>query len=85
MDSVSLPPELERSAAEAVATGRYRDLSDVVQAGLAVLRRAEADIAEFVTSLEEVQAEGKRDGFLSAQDVHSRMNAMLDEWARAKV
>ena len=42
-DDVTLPPELERFAEEAVAAGRYRDLSDVVAAGVSLLRRAEAE------------------------------------------
>ena len=39
MDTVTLPPELERFAAEAVAAGRYRSVSDVVAAGVTLLQR----------------------------------------------
>ena len=34
MDAVTLPPELERFAEEAVAAGRYRDFSELVAAGV---------------------------------------------------
>ena len=39
MDNVILPPELERFATEAVAAGHYRDVSDVVAAGVTLLQR----------------------------------------------
>ena len=39
MDSITLAPELERFAAEAVASGRYRDMSAVVAAGRPALDR----------------------------------------------
>jgi putative addiction module CopG family antidote len=38
MDHVTLTPELDRFAAEAIATGRYRDVSEVVRAGLSLLK-----------------------------------------------
>jgi putative addiction module CopG family antidote len=84
MDQVTLTPELEQFATEAVAAGRYRDVGEVVHAGLSLLRDAEAERAAFEASLEAAQAEGERDGFHSAADVHRRMTAMLDEIARAK-
>jgi antitoxin ParD1/3/4 len=75
---VTLPPELERFAAEAVAAGRYRDVSEVVRAGLSLLQRAEAEVAEFVVSLEEARAEGERDGFLNAEQVEQRVRAIVE-------
>jgi putative addiction module CopG family antidote len=81
MDHVTLPPELERFATEAVAAGRYRDMSEVVQAGLSLLQRAAAEVAEFVTSLEEARAEGERDGFLTAEQVERRVRAAITDAA----
>jgi antitoxin ParD1/3/4 len=78
MDNVTLPPELERFAAEAVVAGRYRDVSEVVRAGLSLLQRAETEVAEFVVSLEEARAEGERDGFLNAEQVEQRVRAIVD-------
>ncbi len=80
---MTLPPELERFATEAVAAGRYRDMSAVVEAGLALVRQTEAQVADFVASLEDAKAEGERDGLESAEEVHREMTFMLDEMARA--
>ncbi len=81
---MSLPLDLEQFAAEAVAAGRYRDVSEVVAAGIGLLRRAEAEVAEFVRSLEDAQAEAEREGCRGADDVHREMAAMLDEMAHAR-
>jgi putative addiction module CopG family antidote len=50
MDALRLPAELEHFAAEAIASGRYRDMSEVITAGLSLLRRAEAARAAFNAS-----------------------------------
>ena len=41
MDTVTLPPDLERFAEAAVAAGRYRDIAELVAAGVDLLRRRE--------------------------------------------
>ena len=84
MDDIRLSPELEQFAAEAVAAGRYRDVSEVFAAGIGLLQRAEAEVAEFVRSLEDAQVEAEREGCRSADDVHREMAAMLDEMAHAR-
>jgi putative addiction module CopG family antidote len=84
MNDVTLPPELERFAEEAVAAGRYRDLSDVVAAGVSLLRRAEAERAAFISSLEEAQAEAEREGWHELDDVLAEVDAIIDEEARAR-
>lgn len=48
MDAVTLPPELVQYAAEAVAAGRFRDVSAVVTAGVSLLRRQEQGRAGFI-------------------------------------
>lgn len=80
MDSVTLtlPPELERFAAEAVAAGRYRDVTEMVQTGMRLLQRAEEERTAFVRSLEEAQAEGERDGFLTLEEVEADVLAAID-------
>ena len=83
MDPVTLPPELERFAADAVAAGRFRDLSDVVAAGVDLLRRAEAERAAFIASLEEAEAEADRDGWLTLDEVMRDVDAAIAEMARA--
>ncbi|MGH7112651.1 MAG: type II toxin-antitoxin system ParD family antitoxin [Stellaceae bacterium] len=85
METVNLPPELERFAAEAVAAGRYRDISEVVAAGVALLQRAEAARAEFNASLEEAEAESERLGFCTLEDVHAEMTDIIEKARRARV
>jgi putative addiction module CopG family antidote len=77
MESVTLPPDLERFAAEAVAAGRYPDLSAVVEAGVNLLRRTEAASAALLASVNEAQAEGDREGYLAADDVTARVASRL--------
>lgn len=83
MDLLTLPPELERFAAEAVAAGRYRDLSDALAAGLRLLQRAEAERAAFNALLEAAEAEGEREGFFTIEEVHREINDLIDELDRA--
>jgi len=54
---MSLPTDLRKYAADAVATGRYRDVGKVLAADVGLLRKAEAEVAEFVRLLEDVKAE----------------------------
>jgi antitoxin ParD1/3/4 len=77
METVNLPPELERFATEAVATGRYRDISEVVATGVALLQRAEAARAEFNASLEEVEAESERLGFCTLAEMHAETTEII--------
>jgi putative addiction module CopG family antidote len=84
VNNVTLPPELERFADEAVAAGRYRDLSDVIAAGVSLLRRAEAERAAFIRSLEEAQAEAEREGWHELDDVLAEVDAIIDEETRAR-
>src|SRR5690349_17416601 len=51
MDDMTLPPELERFAAEAIAAGRYRDKAALLAARVDLVRRLEAERAAFVAAL----------------------------------
>ena len=84
MATVTLTPEQERFAAEAVAQGQFRDLDEVIGAGLDLLRQAEAERAAFIASLDAAQAESERDGFLDAGEVHLELNAKIEEMVRAR-
>jgi putative addiction module CopG family antidote len=84
MTTVTLTPEQERFAAEAVAQGRYRDVGGVVQASLDLLRRAEAERLVFITSLDEAQAEGDRNGFFTIEEVGQEMDAIIDAAERRR-
>lgn len=69
MDGVVLPPELEQFAADAVATGRYRNVGEVVAAGVGLLRRTETLRDELRASVLAAEANGERDGFLLLDEV----------------
>lgn len=77
MDSITLAPELERFAAEAVASGRYRDMSAVVAAGINLLQRTEAARAALLASVTAAREEGDRTGYLTAADLMARVEARL--------
>ncbi len=77
MDGITLTPDLERFAAEAVAAGRYRDLSEVVAAGVSLLQRAEAARATLLASVMAAQEKGDRTGYLTADDLVARVEARL--------
>jgi putative addiction module CopG family antidote len=79
MDDVILPPELERFAAEAIATGRYRDLSEVVAAGVSLLRRQERARTHFIASLEAAEAEAEREGWHCLDEVMAEAEQIVVE------
>jgi len=78
MNAVTLPPDLEQFAAEAVATGRYRDVSDVVSSALSLLQQAEAGRATLIASLDEAQAEGERAGFVTIEALERSTDAIIE-------
>ena len=84
MNAVTLPPELERFADEAVANGRYRDVDEVVRTAVGLLQRAEAERAAFVASLETAQAEGERDGFFTIDEVAAELDEVIAKAERAQ-
>jgi Arc/MetJ-type ribon-helix-helix transcriptional regulator len=77
MDNVTLPPELKRFAIEAVANGRYRDLSKVLAAGLELRHQADAEVAAFVDSLEGARAEADHDGWCSLEEVMAEADQII--------
>ena len=81
MDGVTLPPDLEQFATEAVAAGRYRDTAEVVRAGVQLLQRAEAEVAEFVASLETARDEANRDGWVSLDEMLAEMDQIIRDTA----
>ena len=79
MDDVALPPELARFAEEAVAAGRYRDLSDLVAAGLRLLQRQEQARAELLASVLAAEEEAEREGCMTGDEMIARVRARLAE------
>jgi putative addiction module CopG family antidote len=84
MNAVTLPPDLERFADEVIAKGRFRDVDEVVRAGVSLLQRAEAERAAFEASLTNAIAEGVRDGFLTLDEVMRDADALLEEMANSR-
>ena len=77
MTNVTLSPEQERFAAEAVASGRFRDVSEVVGAALDGLRQLERQRAELLASVIAAEQEGERNGFLTGDEVAARVRATI--------
>ena len=84
MSDVTLTPELERFAAEAIAAGRYRDVSEVVQAGLSLLQRTDAARAALLASVLAAEAEGDRDGYLALDQLKVEMRQTIHSAARPR-
>lgn len=74
---VTLSPEQERCAAEVVASGRHRDVSEVEGAALDGLRQLERQRAELLASVMAAGQEGGRDGFLTGDEVAVRVRATI--------
>jgi putative addiction module CopG family antidote len=81
MENVVLPPELEQFAAEAVATGRYRDLSDLVTPGIGIPRRTEEASAPLLQSIQAAERNGELNGFLTNDEVMGDADAAIEEMA----
>ena len=77
MDNVTLPPDLERFVTEAVAAGRYRNLSDVIAAGVSLLQRHDQARAELLASVEAARKESDRDGYLTGDEVAEQVRATI--------
>lgn len=77
MDDVTLPPELERFADEAVAAGRLRDVSAVVAAGVSLLQRQEQARTGLLASVLAAKEESERQGYLTGDEVAARVRATI--------
>ena len=77
MDTVTLPPELEQFAEQAVATGRFRNVSEVVAAGVSLLQRQEQARAELLASVLAAKEESDRQGYLTGDEVAARVRATI--------
>jgi antitoxin ParD1/3/4 len=77
MNAITLPPDLERFADDIVAQGRFRDVAEVVAAGVSLLQRAEAERAAFIASLETAEAEADREGWHNLDDVLVEMDQII--------
>lgn len=83
MGKVSRKPELEAFAAQCVASGRFSDVEEVMDAALVLLREREKQRAEFVASLDAAEQEADEKGWLEIEDVMAAIDA--DEAAERAV
>lgn len=79
MDGTALPPELDRFAVEAVASGRYASRDEVIAAGVRLLKEADAEVTDFVQSLEDARDEATRDGWHSLDAVLAEADEIIAE------
>ena len=77
MTDVTLSPEQEHFAAEVVASGRYRDVTEVVGAALEGLKTFEAQRAALRASVLAARDEAERDGYLSSDELIERVEAQI--------
>jgi putative addiction module CopG family antidote len=77
MAGVTLPPELAQFAAEEVAAGRYRDLDDLVRAGVDLLKQRAQARAALLASVLAAQEEGDRVGYLTSEEVTAHVRATI--------
>ena len=77
MDGITLPPELDRFAVEAVASGRYASRDEVIAAGVRLLKETDAEVTNFVRSLEDARDEATRDGWHSLDDVMAEADEII--------
>ena len=79
MPNVSLTPELERFAEACVQSGRYNSVSEVTRAALRLLQQVEEQRRAFLAMLDEAEAEGERNGFLTSEQVMEDLDAIIDD------
>ncbi len=77
MDGITLPPDLEQFATEAVASGRFQDVSDVVRSAVALLKQREQARAELLASVLAAQEQGDRLGYLSGDEVAAHVRQTI--------
>ena len=83
MDGISLPPDLERFVADEVAAGHYRDMAEVVRAGVNLLKQRSQARAELLASVLAAQEEGDRVGYLTGDELLERVETRLARRASA--
>ena len=74
-----MPPELQRFATEAIGSGRYRDVAELLATSVSLLQRTEQARAAFVASLDAAIAEGEQNGFFSIEEIEHDMDAAIED------
>ena len=84
MNAITLPPDLERFADEAVAAGRFGSVDEVVRAAMSLLRHSDAEIEAFAASLDAAEAEGERLGFRPLDAVMRDVDTLIEDVTRTR-
>jgi antitoxin ParD1/3/4 len=77
--NVHLTPALERFAREAVAEGRYNNVSEVVRDGLRLLQDAAERRRSFMAMVREVEADVEGYGTVSIEDAMEAIDRIIAE------
>ncbi|HTX48370.1 MAG TPA: type II toxin-antitoxin system ParD family antitoxin [Caulobacteraceae bacterium] len=77
--NVHLTPALERFAREAVAEGRYNNVSEVVRDGLRMLQDAAERRRNFMKMVREVQADVAKNGTVSIDEALAEVDRIIEE------
>ncbi len=83
MGKVSRKPELEAFAEQCVASGRFSDVEEVMDAALSLLREREKQRTAFIATLDAARDEAERDGFIELENVMAAIEADEAEDLRA--
>lgn len=83
MDGTILPPELDRFAAEAVASGRFESRDALIAAGVELLKRQDDERARLLASVHAARDEAERDGYLTGDQLMERVETLLARRAAA--
>ena len=78
MNAVTLPPDLERFAADLVAQGRFSGVDEVLRAAMQSLQREEAERLAFIASLHEAEAEADRNGYFTLEEIQDETAAIIE-------
>ena len=79
MNAIPLPPELQRFADDAVASGRYRDHAELIATSLRLLQNQEQARANLLASVLAAEQEAEREGCVSGDEMVARVRARLAE------
>lgn len=84
MTELDLTPELQEFAENCVRSGRYDSVTRVAEAAMRLLQKAEAERTAFIAMLEESEAEGETDGFLTIEQVGREMDEVIETAIRTR-
>ncbi|MBF0138377.1 MAG: type II toxin-antitoxin system ParD family antitoxin [Magnetococcus sp. DMHC-1] len=81
--NVHLTPELESFTHGCVESGRYSDVSDVIQSALRLLQEGEERRALFNSMLDAARKETERDGGYTLEHVIIEADRIIEEASRS--